>query len=86
MDASATLDAVAADGGHRLRTVIPHDDLVLTCGDEIAELVADLTPEDARTIAAAARAHILAHHTWERRVREVDALLEGRTQRNEAAA
>jgi spore maturation protein CgeB len=59
--------------------------LVAGCGEEVAEIVAHLTPEDARAVAAAARARILAHHTWERRAREVHAVLEGVTQ-NEAAA
>jgi spore maturation protein CgeB len=58
--------------------------LVAADGEEIAELVADLIPEDARRIAAAARARILAHHTYERRAREVDAVLEGMA--HEAAA
>jgi spore maturation protein CgeB len=60
--------------------------LVAAGGEEVAELVADLMPEDARAIAAAARARILAHHTWERRACEVDALLEGRMHKDEAAA
>ena len=60
--------------------------LVAVDGEEVAELVANLTPEDARQIAAAARARVLAHHTYERRAREVDALLEGRTQKGGAAA
>ena len=60
--------------------------LVAACGEEVAETVAHLTPEDARAVAAAARARILAHHTWERRAREVHAVLEGVTQNDEAAA
>lgn len=60
--------------------------LVATGGEEVAEIVAHLPPEDARAIAAAARARILAHHTWERRAREVHAVLEGVTQKDEAAA
>jgi spore maturation protein CgeB len=60
--------------------------LVAADGEEVAELVANLTPDDARQIAAAARSRVLAHHTYERRAREVDALLEGMTQRDEAAA
>jgi spore maturation protein CgeB len=60
--------------------------LVAADGEEVAELVANLTPDDAHAIAAAARARILAHHTYERRAREVDAVLEGMTQKDEAAA
>jgi spore maturation protein CgeB len=60
--------------------------LVAADGEEVAELVANLTPDDARQIAAAARSRVLAHHTYERRAREVDALLDGMTQRDEAAA
>jgi spore maturation protein CgeB len=60
--------------------------LVAADGEEVAELVANLTPDDARQIAAAARLRVLAHHTYERRARTVDALLEGTTQKDEAAA
>jgi spore maturation protein CgeB len=60
--------------------------LVASDGEEVAELVANLTPDDARQIAAAARSRILAHHTYERRARSVDALLGGMAQKNEAAA
>jgi spore maturation protein CgeB len=60
--------------------------LVAANGEEVAELVANLTPDDARQIAAAARSRILAHHTYERRARAVDALLEGMTQKDGAAA
>jgi spore maturation protein CgeB len=60
--------------------------LVAADGEEVAELVANLTPDDARQIAAAARSRILAHHTYERRARAVNALLEGMTHKDEAAA
>jgi spore maturation protein CgeB len=60
--------------------------LVAADGEEVAELVANLTPDDARQIAAAARSRILAHHTYERRARTINALLEGVTQKDEAAA
>lgn len=63
-----------------------HEVLVAACGGEIAEIVAHLTPEDARAVATAARARILAHHTWERRARAVDATLEGVTSKDEAVA
>ena len=48
--------------------------------------MAQLTMDDACQIAAAGRARILAHHTYERRARSIDALLEGMTQKDEAAA
>jgi spore maturation protein CgeB len=60
--------------------------LVAANGDQVAELLAQLTPDDARRIAAAARARILAHHTYERRARQVDELLDAMTHKGEAAA
>jgi spore maturation protein CgeB len=51
--------------------------LVAADGGEVAELVAQLTPDDARHIASAARRRVLAHHTYERRALQVDALLTG---------
>lgn len=60
--------------------------LVAADGEEVAELVANLSPDEARHIAAAARARILAHHTCEHRARAFDALLEGMTRKDEAAA
>jgi spore maturation protein CgeB len=60
--------------------------LVAADGEEVAELLAQLTPEDARRIGAAARARILAHHTYERRALEVDGLLDATTRKGEAAA
>jgi spore maturation protein CgeB len=53
--------------------------LVARDGREVAEHLAGLTPERARTIGAAARARITAEHTYARRGAEVDAIL-----RNEA--
>jgi spore maturation protein CgeB len=47
-------------------------------GDEVSGLLADLTPERARAIGAAARKRILAHHTYAQRARQVDAVLHGR--------
>jgi spore maturation protein CgeB len=49
--------------------------LVARDGREVAELLHDLTPERARSIGAAARARILAEHTYARRGMQVDALL-----------
>jgi len=60
--------------------------LVAADGEEVAEILAQLTPEDARRIGAAARARILAHHTYERRALEVDGLLDATTRKVEAAA
>jgi spore maturation protein CgeB len=60
--------------------------LVAADGDQVAELVAQLTPDDARRIAAAARARVFAHHTYERRARQVHELLDAMTRKGEAAA
>jgi spore maturation protein CgeB len=60
--------------------------LVAADGDQVAELLAQLTPDDARRIAAAARVRILAHHTYERRARQVNDLLDAMTHKGEAAA
>jgi spore maturation protein CgeB len=49
--------------------------LVARDGADVAEHVRALTPERARAIGAAARARILAEHTYERRGAELDALL-----------
>src|SRR5262249_20879041 len=60
--------------------------LVASSGDEVADLVANLTPDDACGIAVAARSRVLAHHTYERRARMVCALLEGMTEKDGVAA
>ena len=52
--------------------------LVARDGRDVAECVAALTPARARAIGEAARARILAGHTYERRGAEVDALLKAR--------
>jgi spore maturation protein CgeB len=49
--------------------------LVARDGQEVAELVAGLTPERARAIGTAALARVLAEHTYAHRAREVDAIL-----------
>jgi spore maturation protein CgeB len=49
--------------------------LVARSGDEVAEHVERLTPEEARRIGAAARRRALAEHTYDRRALEVEALL-----------
>lgn len=51
--------------------------LVARSGAEVSELISGLTVERARAIGAAARAHIVAEHTYAHRAREVDALLQG---------
>lgn len=48
--------------------------LVARDGADVADHVAALTPERARAIGAAAKARVLAEHTYDRRAREVDAL------------
>jgi spore maturation protein CgeB len=60
--------------------------LVAADGEQVAELLAQLAPDDAQRIAAAARARVLAHHTYERRARQVNELLDAMTQKGEAAA
>lgn len=52
--------------------------LVARSGDEVAALLRDLRPQRARSIGAAARARVLAHHTYDHRADQVDALLQGR--------
>lgn len=52
--------------------------LVARDGAEVAELVAGLTPERARAIGAAARARVLAEHTYAHRAALVERLLTGR--------
>ena len=49
--------------------------LVARDGAEVAAHIASLTPARAREIGDAARARILAEHTYARRGRQVDALL-----------
>lgn len=49
--------------------------LVARDGQDVADHVAALTPERARAVGEAARARILAEHTYSRRGAEVDALL-----------
>jgi spore maturation protein CgeB len=51
--------------------------LVAASGEEVAELVAALTPERARRLGAAARARVLAEHTYAHRAEQVDAILRG---------
>jgi spore maturation protein CgeB len=59
--------------------------LVAESGEEVAEILLDLTPARARKIAETARARILAHHTYAHRARQFDSLLNNLTARGEAA-
>jgi spore maturation protein CgeB len=47
--------------------------LVARDGQDVVEHVAELTPDRARAIGAAARIRMLAEHTYDRRAQEVDA-------------
>ena len=49
--------------------------LVARDGDDVARLVADLTPERAASIGAAAQARVLRDHTYDMRAAALDALL-----------
>ena len=44
-------------------------------GAEVAGQLSGLSPKEARRIGQAARARVLAEHTYDHRVREVEALL-----------
>ncbi len=59
--------------------------LVATSGEDVAELLSQLTPELARHIGSAARARILAHHTYAHRARQVNDLLNATISQGEAA-
>lgn len=50
--------------------------LVARSGDEVAELLADLTPARARKIGTAARRRLLAQHTYAQRAAQVDRILQ----------
>ena len=51
--------------------------LLAPTGVEVPELLAGLSTDRARAIGSAAKRRILAHHTYEQRAREVDAVLSG---------
>jgi len=51
--------------------------LVAANGDEVAEHVGSLTPENARRIGAAARQQVLAAHTYAHRALQVEQVLAG---------
>lgn len=55
--------------------LIPDEEvLVARTGQDVADLLADLTPERARAIGDAARKRVLADHTYELRAKQVDEL------------
>jgi spore maturation protein CgeB len=51
--------------------------LTASSGDEVAALVDELTPERAAAIGSAARARVLAEHTYARRAAQVERILSG---------
>jgi spore maturation protein CgeB len=59
--------------------------LVAANGGEVADILAGLTEKRSRKIAAAARARILAEHTYAHRARQVNRLLDDFTATREAA-
>jgi spore maturation protein CgeB len=59
--------------------------LVTRSGEEVAEMLSALSLVESRRIAGAARARILAHHTYANRALLVDRLLNGITLKGEAA-
>jgi spore maturation protein CgeB len=59
--------------------------LVAHDGTEVAAQLAGLDPSRARRIGAAARARVLAHHTYDQRAAEVERVLAGLGQREAAA-
>jgi spore maturation protein CgeB len=54
--------------------------LVVESGAQVAELVRDLSAEDAARIGKAALRRVLAEHTYQHRAAEVDQILAGRFQ------
>jgi spore maturation protein CgeB len=59
--------------------------LVAVDGDDVAEIVRGLTPQAARRIGEAAKAHVRARHTYAHRARQVIELLAGAGPKREAA-
>lgn len=59
--------------------------LVADSGDEVADHLRSLTPERAHEIGQAARRRVLAEHTYARRAREVEAVLDGRAGARDSA-
>lgn len=54
--------------------------LVAANGDEVIEILSDLSPERAETIGKAARKRALAEHTYRQRVIQLEEILDGRMQ------
>ena len=52
--------------------------LVARNGDEVANCVRSISPDNARIVGEAARKRILAHHTYAKRAEEVEQVLEGK--------
>lgn len=67
--------------------LIPGEEvLVAHNGQDVADLLADLTTERARAIGDAARRRVLAEHTYELRARQVDELLRAHAETTKVAA
>jgi spore maturation protein CgeB len=60
--------------------------LVARTGQDVADLLADLTAERARAIGEAARKRVLAEHTYELRARQVDELFRAHAEQAKVAA
>ena len=60
--------------------------LVAHTGQDVADLLADLTPERARAIGEAARRRVLADHTYELRAKQVDELFRAHAETAQVAA
>jgi spore maturation protein CgeB len=75
-DAWAGIDGFLAPGG---------EILVAGDGNQVAEIVSALTPDDARRIGEAAMARVLAEHTYAHRAEQVITLLDAATSSSEAA-
>ena len=72
--AAACLIPAAWDGVERFLEP-GREVLVAAGGDAVAEDLDALTPERAETIGAAARARVLAEHTYDRRADDLEAVL-----------
>ena len=60
--------------------------LVAHTGQDVADLLADLTTERARAIGEAARRRVLAEHTYELRAKQVDELFRAHADATQVAA
>lgn len=67
--------------------LIPGEEvLVARTGQDVADLLAELTPERARSIGDAARRRVLAEHTYELRAKQVDELFRAHAAAEQVAA